>query len=207
LTSSAQVEPEALVAAGIVQWCTKPVRSSVLYSRLLRLMSDDRPSTPAPQSFPETSAVQQLGRILVVEDNAVNQLVAESMVVKLGYAVDIVANGAEALAAIDAATYSAVLMDCHMPVMDGFEATLQIREAERSGVRRLSIIAMTAGAMDGDRDHCLAAGMDAYISKPVSIAAIDEALIRWTSDPDNDNTPNGSENNPVPRRPPIGAPR
>jgi CheY-like chemotaxis protein len=118
-----------------------------------------------------------LGRVLVVEDNALNQLVAEGVVTKLGYHVDIVHNGAEALNAIARTFYSAVLMDCHMPVMDGFAATEEIRR--RGGDDAIPIIAMTAGAMAEDRDRCLAVGMNDYVSKPVNVSAVSEALARW----------------------------
>jgi two-component system sensor histidine kinase/response regulator len=127
------------------------------------------------------------GRILVVEDNEVNQLVAREMVAKLGYQADVVADGAEAASATAARSYAAVLMDCHMPVMDGFEATKAIRARGDHPVH-LPIIAMTAGAQDEDRERCLAAGMDDYLSKPVDLAALDEALARWVP---RDVTPEG----------------
>jgi two-component system sensor histidine kinase/response regulator len=183
LTSTGQVDSAELAAAGIVEWCTKPVRSSVLYDRLIRVMAAGRPIKPAgvPRAGGVALRPSHDGRILVVEDNAVNQLVAEGILATLGYDVDIVSNGVEALAAVDAGHYSAVLMDCHMPVMDGFEATRRIRVAEADGRRRLPIIAMTAGAMDEDRKRCLAAGMDAYITKPVSIKALEDVLNDWIS--------------------------
>ena len=156
LTSTMQIRGSELREAGVKQWITKPVRSSELYNRLMRLIKP-LASTPVSQrtahaSPPETPS---LGRILVVEDNAVNQMVAEGVVMKLGYQVDIVANGAEALDAVGATPYTAVLMDCHMPVMDGFTATREIRTREKNG-NRIPIIAMTAGAMSEDRDRCLA---------------------------------------------------
>ena len=113
----------------------------------------------------------------MVEDNALNQLVAEGVVSRLGYEVHSVANGADALDALDSNHYSAVLMDCHMPVMDGFTATRLIRQQENG--RRTPIIAMTAGALSEDRQRCLEAGMDDYISKPVDLEALEKALARW----------------------------
>jgi CheY-like chemotaxis protein/HPt (histidine-containing phosphotransfer) domain-containing protein len=107
-----------------------------------------------------------------------NQLVAEGVVSKLGYQVDLVANGVEAVNAVSATSYSAVLMDCHMPVMDGFEATGEIRRRQGSSAH-IPIIAMTAGAMAEDRERCLAAGMDDFVSKPVSVATVSQALTRW----------------------------
>jgi len=115
-----------------------------------------------------------------VEDNALKQLVAERVVAKLGYCVDIVANGVEALEAIDAGAYAAVLMDCHMPVMDGFDATREVRRREADG-SRMPVIAMTAGAMSEDRERCLAAGMDDYVFKPVDIGVLKAVLARWVS--------------------------
>jgi two-component system sensor histidine kinase/response regulator len=183
LTSSAPVDSAELAALGNVDWCAKPVRASVLYDQLLRLMAVDRQFEPRPSPVADAASIvpPRRGRILVAEDNAINQLVAEQVLAKLGYSVDIVGNGAEALAAIKSGLYSAVLMDCHMPVMDGFEAARQIRITEAGAERRLPIIAMTAGVMEEDRERCTAAGMDGYIAKPISIKAIDEALAHWTS--------------------------
>lgn len=179
LTSASQVSKADMTEAGISEWLTKPVRGSELYDRLIRLVAGNPAIEPASSlartPMPDRSS---RGRILVVEDNEVNQLVACEMVAKLGYQAEVVADGAEAVSAIAASSYAAVLMDCHMPVMDGFEATRSIRAQEgRSG--RLPIIAMTAGAQDEDRERCLSAGMDDYLSKPVDLAALDEALKRW----------------------------
>jgi two-component system sensor histidine kinase/response regulator len=180
LTSSMPIDADKLRQAGVGQWLTKPVRSSEFYDRLVRLMAPmagDLVSQPPAQEKP-SDATSRLGRILVVEDNVVNQMVARGMVSRLGYQVDVAANGADALVAVAAIDYAAVLMDCHMPVMDGFAATKEIRDRQQNG-NRMPIIAMTAAAMSEDRDLCLAAGMDDYVSKPVSLTALDEALSRW----------------------------
>ena len=185
LTSTMQVNTAEITGAGVREWLMKPVRSSEFYNRLVRLMSTSETVQPAAASGLLQAAApgdsQHRGRILIVEDNEVNQLVAQATVNKFGYTVDVVSNGAEAVDATASTRYSAVLMDCHMPVMDGFEATRVIRS--RGGTFRLPIIAMTAGALDGDRERCLAAGMDDYLAKPVDAAALQAALARWVPEP------------------------
>ncbi|WP_285244673.1 response regulator [Pseudarthrobacter sp. fls2-241-R2A-127] len=195
LTSTMQINGSAIADAGVREWLMKPVRSSEFYNRLVRLMSTSGQRPPAQRLAGMTSAALReqaasgpshhrhvRGRLLVVEDNDVNQLVARSTVAKFGYAVDVVANGAEAVAAVETTPYDAVLMDCHMPVMDGFEATRIIRSRE-NGSSRLPIIAMTAGALDGDRERCLTAGMDDYLAKPVDATDLEMILARWVRDP------------------------
>ncbi|MEW1808958.1 response regulator [Pseudarthrobacter sp. NPDC080039] len=179
LTSTMLVTGAELTAAGIRQWLTKPVRSSDLYDRLLRTMAPDRAPAPLPGTqAPAPSMASALGRILVVEDNEINQLVARSMAERLGYTADIVDDGAQAVSATAETSYVAVLMDCHMPVMDGFEATRTIRRRDGNS-RHLPIIAMTAGALAEDRDKCMAAGMDAYLTKPVDLTRLAELLTTW----------------------------
>ncbi len=131
---------------------------------------------PTPQEVPSDSAV------LVVEDNAVNLLLAEAMLNELGCRVLTAGNGEEALAMLRLHPVQLVLMDCQMPVMDGFEATRRLRAREgREGAARarLPIVALTANAVQGDRERCLAAGMDDYLAKPFSSAALREVLARW----------------------------
>ncbi|MEZ2391138.1 PAS domain S-box protein [bacterium RCC_150] len=179
LTSTSQVSKAELAAAGIREWLTKPVRASEFQDRLMRLMAGSRPARPASApNRPARPKVPSRGRVLVVEDNEVNQLVAREMVASLGYEAEVVGDGAAAVAATAASSFAAVLMDCHMPVMDGFESTKAIRSREDGG-GRLPIIAMTAGAQDEDRERCLAAGMDDYLTKPVDIMALDKTLARW----------------------------
>ncbi|MFI5338155.1 MAG: response regulator, partial [Opitutales bacterium] len=124
-------------------------------------------------------------RILLAEDNRVNQKVALAQFSRLGYAADVAANGQEVLSALARIPYDVIFMDCQMPEMDGYEATRAIRQAE-SDTRRpcpwkapVYIIAMTANAMAGDHEKCLAVGMDDYISKPTQLTKLQTALERW----------------------------
>ena len=135
-----------------------------------------RVGTTAP-----TPAPAVLGRLLVTEDNATNQLVARAMLSKLGYRVDIAANGLEALAALERTSYAAVLMDCQMPEMDGYTATAAIRRSEIRSGHHTPIIAVTAGAFEGDQQRCLAAGMDDYISKPIKLIELEDMLNKWVT--------------------------
>jgi signal transduction histidine kinase/DNA-binding response OmpR family regulator len=168
-------------AAGIATYLTKPVRPTRLREALARALGHlhDRPS-PAPREpvLPaDTPAPRR--RILVAEDNRVNQKVATRLLEKAGHHVDVVANGREAVAALDGVAYDLVFMDCQMPDMDGFEATRAIRAEEAGTPRHIPIVALTANAMQGDRERCLAAGMDDYIAKPVTAQTLAAALERW----------------------------
>jgi signal transduction histidine kinase/ActR/RegA family two-component response regulator len=133
-----------------------------------------------PESAPAMAAV--CGRVLLVEDNVVNREVAQAMLKSLGVDVVTAGNGAEALRTLGAGHFDAVLMDCMMPEMDGFTATRHIRAAEDAGVR-IPIIALTANAVEGDRERCLDAGMDDYLSKPFRKSELHEKLARWMAHP------------------------
>jgi PAS domain S-box-containing protein len=187
LTSSARPgDTRAAQEAGIRAFLTKPARIADLYDCLAQLLAppdeDEGHSTIVTDnirySFTEASASER-ARILVVDDNPVNQRVSLRMLEKMGHSVDVADNGVGALAALARVRYDAVLMDCQMPEMDGFEATRETRRREGSE-RHTPIIAMTAGAMTGDEDKCLEAGMDAYLSKPVKVAALAAMITKWT---------------------------
>ena len=117
--------------------------------------------------------------MLVVEDNHVNQLVAVGMLEHLGYSTEVAGNGIEALASIARTHFAAVVMDCQMPEMDGYVATRELRRMEGAVGSRTPVIAMTASVTDGERERCLAAGMDDFVAKPVSPLELDAALARW----------------------------
>ena len=155
---------------------TKPVRASQLYNALLGVFADPEPNALPPavdREAPETSSL----RILLAEDNPVNQKVALRILEKLGYRADVASNGLEALEALERKPYDVVLMDVQMPEMDGLDASRRIC-ARWPAESRPRIVAMTANAMIEDREACFAAGMDDYIAKPVSPEALAEALSR-----------------------------
>jgi CheY-like chemotaxis protein/HPt (histidine-containing phosphotransfer) domain-containing protein len=179
---------EALAGTGIHARLVKPVKQSQLYEALTTVLAG--PEAPAPRRVvrpgtdPARSAISAVSplpplKILVAEDNAVNQKVTLRQLDRLGYAGDVAANGLEVLAAIKLVPYRVVLMDCHMPEMDGYEATRQLR-ATGWDSDRLRIIALTANAMRGDAERCLAAGMDDYVAKPVRLEDLRDALARVT---------------------------
>jgi len=133
------------------------------------------PPSAAPAQDEATVA---RGRVLVAEDNTVNQLVIVGMLAKRGIEADVVGDGAAAVDGVRHGEHAAVFMDCQMPVLDGYAATARIRERERDG-QRIPVIAMTAHAMAGDRERCLQAGMDDYVAKPVRPEDLDAVLDRW----------------------------
>ena len=161
-------------------WLHKPVRQSELYNCLASVLSGER-FEPVSADHPVSAGKGSYDRlrILLAEDNPVNRDVALSMLENLGCRADVAADGHEVLAAIKREAYDLVLMDCQMPRMDGFTATEEIRSREREGGRRIPIVALTASAMEEDRDRCLAAGMDDFLPKPLRVEALRDALDRW----------------------------
>ncbi len=164
---------------------TKPVRIGRLYDCVTAILREadapDRPECPMPPTSPPVAPAEGgTHRILVAEDNLFNQKVAVMLLNKLGYEAEVAANGNEVIAALKTAPIDLVLMDCQMPEMDGYEATAAIRAADSPVPnRRIPIIAMTAHAMKGDREHCLACGMDDYLAKPVRERELAEMLTKW----------------------------
>ena len=176
---SSMGQPTGLDVQGPDLTLTKPIRRIVLRDALLQAL-DGLHQRPSPSAPPEPSPLA--GRVLLAEDNVINQKVACGMLRRLGIAVEVANDGAQALHRLEAEGFDAVLMDVQMPVMDGFSATRALRQREQaSGQRRIPVIAMTANAMSGDRDRCLDAGMDDYIAKPVNLAELRRTLTRWLS--------------------------
>jgi CheY-like chemotaxis protein len=194
LTSLGQALSAAkLKEADIEAYLVKPVRQSCLFDCLINIMGksmDQRAlavsagPVPAPSSSEPNREVENV-RILLAEDNSINQRVALGQLRKLNYTANAVADGLEVLRSLEQISYGIVLMDCQMPGMDGYEATRAIRKREQSLKQPcpwkspVYIIAMTANAMQTDREKCLAAGMDDYLSKPVQASELQAALERW----------------------------
>ncbi len=182
---------------GFVGYLTKPVRESKLFDCLHAVLSRSgdesfQPSSALPtaraklvvtaESLSETK-MRSRPRVLVAEDNEVNCKVIVRMLEKLHCVVDVVANGRQALEAVTRNRYQVVLMDCQMPEMDGFEATHALRASEVGTNRHQTVIALTANAMAGDAERCYAAGMDDYLTKPLSMAQLQSALAKWNMAP------------------------
>ncbi len=183
-------DADEIAAAGVIVSLTKPVKQAQVRECLSRALAQPLGSPIAPpRTAPFTPVPHgRRGRVLIAEDNIINQKVALLQLRRLGYSADAVANGAEAVEALRRIPYDVVLMDCQMPDVDGYEATRLIRN-EPHGARRVPIIAMTANALPGDRQKCLEAGMDDYLTKPIKIADLHAALARW--DPKHTQDPTG----------------
>jgi two-component system sensor histidine kinase/response regulator len=176
LSSGHDLDLAAARAAGISESITKPVRHAELHDSLEALVGAGLDDAPAgtPDAEPVTTRT-----VLVVEDNQVNQMVATGLLESLGYHCEVAQDGIEAVEMLTHPHgYAAVLMDCRMPRLDGYDATRRVRQAEPDGVH-VPIIAMTASALEGERERCLAAGMDDFLTKPVERAQLDAMMRRW----------------------------
>ena len=164
---------------GVDAEVAKPIRPSQLFDVLQTVLSGrGHDEKRAETSTLEPPAPPKHGRVLVVDDNAANQKVAARMIERLGYQVDVAGTGAAAVSMVGIGRYDAVLMDCQMPETDGYEAARRIRRDERGGTH-VPIIAVTADDLAGERERCLAAGMDDYISKPLKLPIVAAVLERW----------------------------
>jgi PAS domain S-box-containing protein len=178
LTSAGQPEDVARCRKlGISAYLTKPIKQSELFDVIVSAIGQSVGEGPcAPQQRKGSRPARRRLQVLVAEDNPVNQLVATRVFEKLGHQVTIVSNGREALAAVQAGKFDLIAMDVQMPEMDGLDATSAIRALEKTVGTHIPIIAMTAHAMKGDRERCLAAGMDGYTSKPIRIRDLEQAI-------------------------------
>lgn len=184
LLALSSIEPQG--AAGVTDapiffaWLRKPARQSLLLECLLHQRYAMSETAPHHASVPSSSTPFR-GRILLAEDNLVNREVAMAMLESLGCCVDLTENGRQAVEAMAQQSYDLVLIDCQMPELDGFAATAAIRhhEASIASGHHVPIIALTAHAMEGDRENCLAAGMDDYLSKPFTKEGLSSVLHRW----------------------------
>ena len=173
-------------ANGFVAYLSKPVKSAQLFETLVRVLDTAAKPRPDVERSPvpaieESLPVKRNGyRILVAEDNVVNQKVAQTLLTRSGYTVDIAQNGSEAIQALETTHYDLVLMDCQMPVLDGYEATRAIRSLHSKVLnRQIPIIALTANAMSGDREKTAQAGMDDFLSKPLRVDELRATVARW----------------------------
>jgi PAS domain S-box-containing protein len=190
LTSLGRTDHE-VTEAGLYHVLSKPVRQSELLNTLAHVLGGGvtgsitiPASTTAPPQRPANGSGGATGpRILVAEDTVINQLVARRMLERLGCRVDVANNGREVIRALERIPYALVLMDVRMPEMDGFEATEAIRAYEAHTGDHTPIVAMTASAMEGDREQCIAAGMDDYLAKPIRLNDLEGMLQRWVTTP------------------------
>jgi signal transduction histidine kinase/DNA-binding response OmpR family regulator len=181
VTAAGEVELSRL--AGVDACLTKPVRQAELLARLTSLMSSETAESPLPGQETTASPRREAPKIkvLLAEDNALNQEIVLAMLEDTAYELSVVEDGRQALSVVDRQTFDAILMDCQMPTMDGFEATRLLRHQEaESGGRRIPVIALTANAVKGDRERCLEAGMDDYLAKPIGREQLLAVLERWT---------------------------
>lgn len=170
------------IASGFVAYLTKPIRQSYLYDAIVEAHYGEHAS-PSPQPAATNDRTAREGRILLVEDNEVNRRITLRQLESLGYQAECATNGSEAYERTVSENFDLILMDCQMPVMDGFEGTRAIRKREGRTGTHVAIVAMTANALTGDREACFGAGMDDYVSKPVAMNELKSTLERWLDVP------------------------
>jgi len=180
LTLAARRGERALCREIGAAWVAKPVSQSDLFDAVMNALGRPGRNAPEPPSAQsgERSSPAGGAHVLLAEDNAVNRKLAVALLERMGHAVTVVTDGRQAVEACLEQSFDVVLMDVQMPVMDGLEATRRIRAAEAGAAAHTPIVAMTANAMQGDRERCLAAGMDGYVSKPVVVAHLESELAR-----------------------------
>jgi len=179
-TQEQSQEVKKKLIAGVSEYLSKPICQSELYNTLLLVEGAEAIDTQYNSLKNKSELPQFKARVLVVEDNVTNQQVARGMLNKFGLHVDMVANGEEALNALEQFPYELVFMDCQMPVMDGYEATRRIRNPDTKVINnKIPIIAMTANAMQGDHDKCILAGMNEHVAKPVDPTKLSVILTNW----------------------------
>ncbi len=175
---------EEAAALGVMAWLTKPVRRAQLQRLLAGIAGHEERSAPIGASVAAESQYRD-ARVLLVEDNPINTLVAQRVLRTFGIEAEVAGDGSQALERTAIEPFDLIFMDCHMPVLDGYEATRRIRAREKAGGarRRVPIVAMTANALQGDREKCLQAGMDDYLPKPIKRYVLAAALARWLPQP------------------------
>lgn len=174
-----QAGPGPAHAAGVAAVLTKPVRQDELCLTIRQVLGSPADMIDANAAARAPEPARLFGHVLVAEDNPVNQTVAQAMLKALGLRVSLANNGREAVAKVREEAFDLVLMDCQMPELDGFGATAEIRNAEQGSGRHMTIVALTANALQGDEEICLAAGMDDYLAKPFSRKQLQALLARW----------------------------
>ncbi len=191
LSSSGNALPRnGMKATANCQYLTKPVRQSDLYNAMVQgLQQPEAPAQPTATHYPSQPTTRLVGRVLLAEDNLVNQEVALAMLDNLGLSYETVTNGADALEILQRQQFDLILMDCQMPTMDGFQATSAIRRQEQGTERHLPILALTANAVSGDRERCLACGMDDYLPKPFTQEQLTNLLLEWLPKQDEPSPP------------------
>jgi signal transduction histidine kinase/CheY-like chemotaxis protein len=175
------VDERARAQSDFLRYLSKPIRRADLQRALIGVLSSTPVEAP-PQARPQASMSGLRGRVLLVEDNPINQGVAKAMLAKLGLKCQLAGDGAQAVDRVCAGEFDLVLMDCQMPVMDGYQATAAIRALPGGRGATLPIVALTANAMQGDEQVCLDAGMNGFLAKPYTLASLHDTLAHWLSD-------------------------